>query len=536
MTTGKISRGVGLLSLALVVVLLASASGCAGGQQAPAAKEKVLNVHLYSRPVPTVNLTGEYIAIFEKLVMFNEKFEVVPGACERFEVSADGTRWTFHLPKNSKWHDGKPFTAEDVVFSLHVYANPRTGSNKVGQLSQIKGAKEFAEGNADSIAGITAPDSHTVVIELAQPNVAFAATVLTGGIFMLPKHILGSVPADQLEKHSFWRDNPVGTGPFKQVKFVEDQYIEVVKYKDYWRGEPKIDRMFMKVLTSDVAVAQMEKGELDIAKISATDASRLDALPNVRVESVPGMGINSLIFNLQQPYLKDKRVRQAFWYAINRKDMLDTILGGHGKLVCTPIIAPEWAVNPNLNPYEYNPDKARQLLREAGWDSNRKLVMTYFPGIRDRDAGMPVIQQQMKEVGVNIELKPVDLAIIQATYLKGTKDWDIYAGGGGMWAADPAISGLYFISEYKTPKGYNGAHYENPEVDALYKQGAATADKEARKRVYYRIQEILNDEVPWLWLYRTNEIYALNERVTGIKVHGGVTELFWDCWEWDVKQ
>ncbi|MDI6895589.1 MAG: ABC transporter substrate-binding protein [Bacillota bacterium] len=527
----------------LVLCLALFAGGCAGGKSQAPQKEKALYVHLYMKPagLNPISSSGQgqdrhvLNSIYNNLVRLSDKYEVVPDLCERYEVSPDAKVFTFYLPKNAKWHDGKPVTADDVVFTFNVMLNPKSGSWLVGKLSEIKGSADYKEGKSSAVAGVTKVDDYTVRVELEKPDVGFLALAIPD-MYILPKHVLESASLDQLGNAQTFRDKMIGSGPYKFVKYETDQYVEVVKNPDYWRGKPKLDRVFFKVLTTDVAVAQMEKGEIDIAKISATDAGRLAALPHVQVLSVPGAGIFQMGFNLQQPYLQDKRIRQAFAYAIDREGILKTVLQGHGRVVNSPIIGPEWAVNPNLNPYKYDPEKARQLLKEARWDTNRKLVWIYIPGIRDRDAAYPVMQQQLKEAGINVEFKPVEAAVFAKMYLAGTTDWDLASFGGGVYGAEPHVSSQYYLSWNHTPKGANGTHYVNPRIDDLYMQGCATPDRATRQQIYYEIASILNEDMPTVFFWANNEIWAVNKRVAGCKPPGTVHTFGWDVFDWGIVE
>jgi peptide/nickel transport system substrate-binding protein len=241
-----------------------------------------------------------------------------------------------------------------------------------------------------------------------------------------------------------------------------------------------------------------------------------------------------MTLNLALPYLQDKRVRQAMMYALDRESIVKTIYQGEAQVVNQTIIGPQWMGPPEgLNPYAFDPNKAKQLLKEANWDSNRKLEAIYVPAGREEDAYVPIIQQQFQDVGLMLTLRQVERA--EYNRKRNTAhDFEIALVGGGIFRQDPNVSGKYFETVNWVPEGANYSHYSNKQVDDLFAAGRATTDTTERKKIYTQVATILNDEVPWIFLWSPNSIFAHTKRLVGFKPPSYATHNMWNTDEWTV--
>jgi len=509
---------------------------------APAAVSKVsgggtLNAYLYQKPKvfsPLVAFNGPdqqiMSLVFDNLVIVNDQYAHQARLAERWEISADGRTFTFHLRSGLKWSDGAPFSSKDVLFTYKLLANEASGSAQAANFNNVKGVADIRNGN--DAPGFRAPDANTFVVELEQPNAAYLATLAGAWFWILPEHILGSVPLKDLANHAFFQKPTVGMGPFNFVRYETDQFVELERNPNY-RAPVAIERMFLKPVTSDVATAQLEKGEMQLVQISATDIDRVRALPGVKVESKSGPGVILMAVALDQPHWQDKRVRQAVLHAVDRASIVKQVLAGQAAITNTHILGPSWALPPDLNAYEYNPDKARALLQEAAWDTNRVVKIQWIKGQRDRDSAVEIVQAQLGQVGMKVELNPFEVGPLLENMKNQTFDFSLY--GGGLYTVDPDSISVPTLCEQAYPKGGNNSHYCNKQVDELMQRGAAVADQTERSRIYQQVAKITNDEVPYIWLYVPATVWAYSDKLQGFKPHGEFTTGFWNAGEWSLR-
>lgn len=512
--------------------------------QAPAVSGRAGTVTLHWSPAapstfsPLFTTAGSEQQV-ERLVLgallkMNDNLMPVPDLAERWDVSPDAKTYTFYLHKNIRWSDGRPLTAEDVLFTFERGIDKRTGSVWAARLGSIEGAADYAQQKADKVAGLEALDPHTVRIRLAKPHAGFL-TILGNysGLGILPKHILKDVPPDKLREHRFCIAPTVGAGAFTFVKYEPDQYVELRRNDGYFRGKVNVERMFLKILQPDVGLAQLQTGEVDFAKVPIEDVDRLKRNPRSNIHSARSPSYMRIAINCQKPYLKDKRVRQAMMYAVDRQGIVDTIYRGQAVLVNSPIFGPDWMGQPEFNRYPFDPAKARALLKEAGWDPNQKVVLAVSPRLKEQQAYEPIIHQQLRDVGMLVEMRSEDYAAARKRTDAG--DFDLYSDGFGMYRAEPSILRDFFHTRAVPPAGINYVRYSNPTVDELFDQGLAVADRAKRKEIYTEIARILNDEPPNIFLLSPYWIYATNKRLQGFKPPSYADNYLWNAEEWTVS-
>lgn len=475
-------------------------------------------------------------AIFGSLVRMSDKLIPTGDLAADITASDDATVYTFTLQEKATFSDGTPLTSADVLFTFERALDKRVGSIWTGRLQGIKGAKEYGDQTADTVAGIETPDDHTVVFTLSAPDGAFLAILADFcGLGILPKHILGEVAPDQLVNESFNLAPKVGAGPYSFVTFETDQYLELKANPNFWGTKPAVESVFLRIMDSEVAVAEVEKGTVDLVSISIDDIERLQQNQSLTVVSIPSPSMDSISFNLDKDYFKDKRIRQAVTYAIDRANIVKEIYKDNAIVRNSPIFGPEWmGVPEGLNEYTYDPDKAKQLLADAGWDSGRKVQMMYNPsGNKTFSTMIPIIQAQLGEVGMQIDLVQYDAAEINK-HLITDHDYEIYIGGGGVYGADPNISSKYYLSNAFTPTGGNSVWYANPEVDKLYADGRQATSPEARKPIYTQLAQLLNEECPSVFLWSPNTVFAFNNRLKGFLPPSYVDNRLWNVEQWSI--
>jgi peptide/nickel transport system substrate-binding protein len=470
------------------------------------------------------------------LVKVNDKLEVLPDIAESIDISTDAKAYTFHLKKTLKFTDGQPLTARDVVFTLQRAVDKRTGSYWRGRLGQIEGATDYGDQKADSISGLSTPDDYTLKMMLVAPDATWLQTLGDfAGMGILPAHVLQDVAPDQLKQHPFTLRPNVSAGVFEFGKYETDQYLEITRNENYGGGaKARLDRIFFKILTRDAALAQLEKGELDLMVAPVSEVGRLKRAPNLEVVSVPSPSVSFMTVSLEKPYLGDKRIRQAMMYAIDREGIVKSIYQGEAQVVNQTIIGPDWMDLPQgLNTYAYDPGKAKQLLQDANWDSSRSIEALYVPGDKEQDAFVPIVQQQLQAVGFALQLRQVESAEYNRRRTV-EHNFEVAFVGGGIFRQDPNVSGKYFETVNFVPGGANYSHYSNKRVDELFAAGRAITDVNERKKIYSDIAVILNDEVPWIFLWSPNSIFAHTRRLVGFKPPSYATHNMWNADEWTV--
>jgi peptide/nickel transport system substrate-binding protein len=523
----------------LTVATLAVA-GCTGPSTDPsggtgAAANKALNIYLYQEPAgvfspmaPVSGPDGQVMSfIYEGLLGVDPSYKLQPRLAESYEVSPDATTFTFKLRQGLKWSDGTPFTAKDVLFTYNLMANPKTTSSTAGNYSAVEGVADFVAGKATSISGFSAPDDNTFVIKAAKPN--FGLLALIGTVWILPEHILGKDTPENVGKNAFFRKPTVGMGPYTFVEYKTNQYVHVTANPNY-RSPAKIKDVYLKPMTSDNATAQLGNGGIDIASYSPTDLETVAGFQNVTTQEKPGAGFVRIALNQAKPYFKDARVRQAFLYALDRKQIVETVLAGKAEVRLSNFAKANEPAG--LNEYAQDVDKAKQLLAAAGWDPNREVQLQWVHGQRDRDATATIVQNQLGAVGVKVKLVNIQAAEIPKTYAEKTYDMVLY--GGGNYAVDSStINGITACAN-AYPAGGNINFFCNPQLDQLMAQANSTADEAARKSLYDQAAKLENEQADLMWLYSPYGLWAVNKKVQGFQAPGSQDTLFWDPASWSI--
>ncbi|QWF84946.1 ABC transporter substrate-binding protein [Amycolatopsis sp. CA-230715] len=505
-------------ALAAAALALSACTGPAGGGAAG-----TVTVYLYQEPVglfgPLAPASGPDVQVMsmidEGLLAIDPNYDLKPVLASDYRISADAKTLTFTLRKNLKWSDGAPFTSADVLFTYQRMADRKSGSATAG--------------NYRNVAGFSAPDPSTFVIEAKTPDVGLAA--LIGTVYIMPKHVLGDVPVEALAKHPFFRKPVVGMGPYRFADYQSSQYVHVTR-NDNYRSPVSITDIYLKPMASDVATAQLGNGGIDIASYSPTDQDTVAGLGTVDTQQVQGAGFVRIALNQTKPYFSDVRVRQAFLYALDRKELVDKVLFGKAAVQNS-----DFAVKnapPGLNEYAYDPAKARQLLEAAGWDPNRTVVLQWVPGQRDRDATATIVQNQLKAVGVSVQLKQVQPT--QITPSLNDKSYDMLLYGGGNYAADSSSVHAITACSLRYPTGANQNFFCDAKLDEVMVRANATTDQAKRKALYDQAARIENDAADLMWLYSPYGLWAVNKRIENFQAPGSQEFPFWAPGTWKVQR
>lgn len=447
--------------------------------------------------------------IFSHLVTYNVEYtEIIPDLAESWSISDDSLTWTFNLRKGVTWHDGSPFTAEDVIFSIELCVDPNTTCWQAGPLAVIAGAQAYIDGDADTISGLVAVDETTLEITTDGPTAPLLDVLAE--TWIVHKASMQDIPRDQIDKSDYWRTNPVGTGPFKFSQYVEGQYIETVRFDNYWRGAPKLDKLIRREFKDPAtALLAFDAGEIDFTYLTADEVERESQNANAVIHPGPSQVDNALTLNPAfNPLFGEPKFRQAILYAIDRKSIIESIYKGAAEpvpcLYGNPLYYPA-----DIEQYDYNPEKARELLAELGVDPaslGTIILDTYYNDQLSADV-MTVMQANLADIGINVDLMPLDGAAWSSRYYDQRDSQMSFIGGAN--GADPNRAVQYF---YSTSPG-NTYKYANPELDRLLDEGRQEMDPAARTAIYQEACRVLGQDQPWIFLWQTVRYGIVSTRV-----------------------
>ncbi|GAB2545342.1 ABC transporter substrate-binding protein [Brachybacterium huguangmaarense] len=510
-----------------------SGSGASdAGGDGKSAKDTI-NLFMYQKPngifcpiAPSSGPDNQVMSLlFEPLLIADAEGKLVPRIAEKEpEVSEDATTFTFTIRKDLKWSDGQPLTARDLVYTYTRAADAKSNPG-AGMYGALQGAAEYNGGTATEISGLTAPDDTTFVIATTGPNAGLLGQIAT--LLVMPEHATKDLAAETFASDPYWSAPTAASGPYQFGEFKTDQYVKLTKNPEY-REPAKIDNVFLKMVTADVATSQLGTGELDVAAISANDAESVEALDTVTITDVPTNGFVRACWNQTQERFKDVKVRQAFLCAVDREGIVKSALAGKGKVrnsAFDPAQTPD-----GIDEYAFDPERAKKLLGEANWDGSQSVKLAWIAGGNpDRDAAATVIQSQLKDVGVTVELQQVEGSFFTPAYKDRTYDITIY--GGGDYKSEPFSTYNILATDRWNPQGGNNGYYSNPEVDAALKAANEAPDADDRQKQYEAAAKLENADPSQMWLYTPDTVWAVAKNLqgfTGLSIDKG----FIDAQKW----
>ena len=455
----------------------------------------------------------EWGMIFNTLVdVAADSQTVTPALADTWTASPDATVFTFHLHPGIKWSDGTAFTSQDVVFSATWGAqNFAAFKGYLPEWNLIKGATAIA-GTTNPLTGVTAPDANTVVFTLAAPNADFMVSLADMANVILPQHILSTATTANVEKTDFALcKNVVGTGPYTLQSYTPDQQAVFVANPNYFLGAPHIQTIIYKLISdSSLGLAQLQSGALDIGfRLSTSDYDTVKSSANLKAVLAPNPGIFAIDFLTTDPLVSDPRIRQAFYYAINRAAIVKNYYKGLATVLIGP---PGFKEYPDLNKYDYNPAMAKQLLAAANYDSSKPFRLLYNNTFPDVPQIAPLIQSDLQAVGVNVQLEGLDNAATNADLLAQT-GYDGTIGIGGNEGLRPIITEQYF--QPASAKAKTNTNYTNPAIFDLFAQSEATSDPAKRDVIWDKLAKIFNTDLPELYLFAPQFLDAVSTKVGG---------------------
>ncbi len=450
---------------------------------------------------PRVGLDGQSERIdellFDDLCTRDEHLNVQPGLAERWEIP-DPLTYVFHLHQGVKFHDGHRLTSRDVKWTFDSLLQGKIRSTKASAYRPVD--------------HIDAPDDSTVVFYLKQPFATFLWNVSDGAIGIVP---YGS--GDEISGH------PIGSGPFRFVSAEPDKEVVIERNDTYWGEKPNLKRVRFAVIPDATTRAlELRKGSADIAVTSLSEDTvlALEHETNLEVLHAPGTVLGYLAFNTRDPVLKDVRVRQAIAYAIDRTAIVHYLLRDFARPAYSLLPPESWAYNGDVPRYDYNPDKARQLLEQAGYPAINgvRFHLTMKTSTQESPRLVAaVLQEQLREVGIALDIRTFEFATFLSDVIRGAYQVHTLRWIGGN--EDPDIFEYVFHSAKFSPNGGNRTYYANPRVDLLIDQARRELDQSVRKQIYAEIQQILAEDLPYINLWYFENVMVHNKRVRNVTLN-----------------
>jgi len=447
--------------------------------------------------------------VFNGLVKYDKDIKLIGDLAERWDVSNRGKTITFHLRKGVMWHDGVEFTADDCLFTYQKFIDPKVATPYSSSYMDVRKA--------------VAVDKYTFRVTYKEP---FSPALESWSMGMVPKHLLDGrdINTDQFNRH------PIGTGPYKFKEWIAGQKIVLEANDDYFEGRPNIDQFIYRIIPdSSTMFQELLSGGVDMMGLTPLQYLRKSETrrikENYRKFRYPANAFTYMGYNLTNPFFMYVRVRQALSYAINRQSIIDGILLGLGRPCTGPFSYVSWAYNPGAKSYNYDPELAKKMLAEEGWkDQNgdgilekngksfRFTILTN-QGNTERIRTAEIIQQNLRTVGIDVNIRVMEWQAFLEQIDKRSFEAIIL---GWSMGRDPDLYDIWHSS--KTKKGeYNFIGYTNDEVDRLLVEGRRTFDIEKRKKIYYRIHEVLAEEQPYSFLYVPDALPIVHKRFKGIE-------------------
>ncbi|MGC8766132.1 MAG: peptide-binding protein [Brevinematia bacterium] len=494
-------------------------------------------------PVSSLDLYSSTVIsfIYDSLFEIDKNLNFIPKIVESFSVSPDSKTFIFKLKKNAKWQDGTPITSDDIIFTFSMITNPISKAfNKVAQYKDVKEVSKI--------------DDYTFKVEYKTP---YAPALESWAMTPIPKHIF--------EKEDFqnskYNTYPIGSGPYFVKKFMPGQYIILEKVTNYWdKGkEPKISKIVFKIIKDPtVEFNALKVGETDLAGIRPIDwvskteeewfKSRFNKFKYYT------LNISQIALNLKDEILSDKQVRKALAHSINKEEIRENIYYNLAEPLSGPFPPNSWAFNPNVKDYEYSLEKAKEYLEKSGWKDidndgirEKKLKITNAKGEEIKvnkkltleliipqgsETGIKIseiLKEDLKKVGIDLNIRVLEWSLVTKSI--DSKSFQMVMFGWSL-SIDPDPYDIWHSSQIRS--GLNYVSYSNSQVDKLCEEGRKIFDREKRKKIYEQIHKIINDDLPYLFLFSRASLVGASKRIEGIDP--STAGIYWNFNSWTLKK
>lgn len=469
--------------------------------------------------------------MFDRLMTLNTDGTFEPRLADSWETNEAQDKITYHLNQNAKWHDGNPVTAEDVVYSAQVASSADYNYLRRIRMQYFAGTDETGcEVSPDSIK-VKALDHHTVEFTLKTPmDPSIVYALVNRDFFIIPKHLLSGISDGALVNDSFWQ-KPVGSGPCIFDRMESGVSIEFKANKAFYLGAPDFDRLVFKKVQSSNILSGLMSGGIDVlsgnTQIPLADWDAACNTPGVVTKSVPTYAYQYMAMNTSRDYLSEE-VRHAISLAINRQVIVDQLLKGQGRAAIGPLPEDHKYYDTSLKA-EYDPEKAKNILEAAGWDSGRELEMLVSTGNEVREKSAILIQQDLQKIGIKTKIQTLDFPTLLTNARNGQYDLCFIGSAGSV---DPSESVPNITAGYMN----NFTQLTDPTLGQIGEAGAREITFSARKEVYDKYQEELFKQMPMAFLYFTNDLFGCSARLENVREGAIDYNVNKNVWTWKVNQ
>ena len=453
------------------------------------------------------NQTMNYV-LFTTLIRLDEEMNYEPYLADSFWMAEDGLSITFRIREGMNWHDGTPVTADDVIWTYEMLVNEEIAYANIAYMQYVDQAVKV--------------DDRTVRFEFTEVH-SDAPMDFTEWNPM-PKHLLGEIPPGEMRNASFNR-NPVGNGPFRFVSWAANQQVVFEAYPDFVLGRPHLDRMVVRVIPEQTTqLTELLTGGIDLMRaVPPAEMARVEQSENVYAITYPARSYTFLAWNTRNPLFESAKVRRALTMAMDRQQIVDALLYGYGTIAVSDVMPFQWEFNEELQPWPYDPERARQMLAEEGWTDHDgdgiidkdgrpfRFVMRTNQGNDLREDIVVIVQSDLEKLGIDVQPRLVEWN----TFITDLKAKQFEAAVSG-WSVDFKFNPTDLFSTEAIEGKYNYPSYTNPEADSLMLRALTTLDREEARPLWKRYSEVIHEDQPYTFLYYLTERVGVSNRLHGV--------------------
>lgn len=502
-----------IIKYTIISLFILCLYGCVGGTEE---HDDFLHLRLKDDPssldpAHIVDVPGGALAakIYNGLVRFDRDAKIIPDLASRWDITEDGRTYRFHLREGVKFTNGREVTAEDVVYSLRRILDPKINSPRSWLFEMVKGAGAFMRGDSNELVGIRTAGDGVVEIELEAHSGLFL------NFLAMPNGSI--IPREEVERaEPSFSDHPIGTGPFKVEEWRHNNRIILSANQDYFLGVPRLSGIEYRIIPETLTAAvEFEQGNLDIMDVPRAEYKKYTTELPWKDQILSRVGLNSyyLGFNCQKPPFNNKLLRQAFNYAIDREKIIDILLEGRAIQASGPV--PPELLPDTVGGYEYNPEKSKELLTQAGVKLPLRVIFI-FKADREVLSVAEVIQDYLKKVGVELILVQREWSSFKEMVNKG--EFDIFYLS--WWGDYPDAENFLYPTFYSgnIGPGGNRSRFRDREVDRLLREASEEADQETRLKLLSETEARVVDLAPWVFLWHKKEVMVCQPRVKNYRI------------------